>query len=105
MWKDRGVGKRLSVEVGVEIVTDAIPNSIGITFFAMVVLAIMKATLVGHGLLLKDPRLAVGTVNIFNVLFFHFAPSMRINSQLILHFLQVLWVCTKAAHKWYLYNI
>ena len=40
-----------SVEVGVKIVTDAIPNSIGITFFAMIVLAIMKTTLVGHGFL------------------------------------------------------
>ncbi|MGD9270635.1 MAG: hypothetical protein PVH08_06160 [Syntrophobacterales bacterium] len=43
--------KGLSVEVGVKIVTDAIPNTIGITFSAMVVLAIMKATLVGHGFL------------------------------------------------------
>jgi hypothetical protein len=41
----------LSVEVGVEIVADAIPNSIGITFSTMVVLAIMKATLVGYGFL------------------------------------------------------
>ena len=41
----------LSVEVGVKIVTDAIPNTIGITFFTMVVLAIMKATLVGYGFL------------------------------------------------------
>jgi hypothetical protein len=39
------------VEVGVEIVTDAIPNTIGITFPAMIVLAIMKATLVGYGFL------------------------------------------------------
>ena len=41
----------LSVEVGVKIVSDAIPNSIGITFSTMVVLAIMKATLVGYGFL------------------------------------------------------
>ena len=39
------------MEVGVEIVADAIPNTIGITFPAMIVLAIMKTTLVGHGFL------------------------------------------------------
>jgi hypothetical protein len=43
--------KVLSVEVGVKIVTHAIPNTIGITFSTMVVLAIMKATLVGYGFL------------------------------------------------------
>ena len=41
----------LSVEVGVKIVTDAIPNTIGITLSAMVVLAIEEATFVGHGFL------------------------------------------------------
>jgi hypothetical protein len=38
-----------SVEVGVKIMTDAIPNPIGITFSTMVVLAIYKATLEGYG--------------------------------------------------------
>jgi hypothetical protein len=42
---------KFSVEVGVKIVTDAIPNTIRITFFAMVMLAIMKTTLVGDGFL------------------------------------------------------
>jgi hypothetical protein len=41
----------LSVEVSVKIMTHAIPNTIGITFPAMIVLAIMKTTLVGHGFL------------------------------------------------------
>jgi hypothetical protein len=41
----------LSVEVGVKIVTHAIPNTIGITFPAMVVLAIYETTFVGHGFL------------------------------------------------------
>ena len=39
----------LSVQVGVKLVTHAIPNTIGITFFTMVVLAIDKATLEGYG--------------------------------------------------------
>jgi hypothetical protein len=43
--------KFCSVKVGVKIVTDAIPNTIGITFSAMVVLAIYEATFVGHGFL------------------------------------------------------
>ena len=41
----------LSVEVGIKIMTDAIPNTIGITFSTMVVLAIYEATFVGHGFL------------------------------------------------------
>ena len=45
------VGCVLSVEVGVEIVTDAIPYTIRITFSTMVVFAIMKTTLVGYGFL------------------------------------------------------
>jgi hypothetical protein len=43
--------KVLSVEVGVKIVTHAIPYTIGITFSAMVVLAIYETTFVGHGFL------------------------------------------------------
>jgi hypothetical protein len=50
MWENKKGGV-LSVEVGVKIVTNAIPHTIGITFPAMIVLAIMKATLVGHGFL------------------------------------------------------
>jgi hypothetical protein len=69
--------------------TDAIPNPIGITFSTMVVLAIEKATLVGHSFLYSYPHSTVGTVNIFNLLFFHFAVSMRIEIRLILHFLYV----------------
>jgi hypothetical protein len=45
------VGYVLSVEVGIKIVTHAIPNTIGITFFTMVVLAIYEATFVGYGFL------------------------------------------------------
>jgi hypothetical protein len=43
--------KVLSVEVGIKIMTDAIPNTIWITFFTMVVLRIYEATLVGYGFL------------------------------------------------------
>jgi hypothetical protein len=50
MWENKK-GEVLSVEVGVKIMTDAIPNPIGITFSTMVVLAIEKATFVGHGFL------------------------------------------------------
>jgi hypothetical protein len=75
------------VEVGVKIVTDAIPNPIGITFSAMVVLAIEKATFVGHGFLYWYPHSTVGTVYILNVLFIHAALSMRIGFKIIFHFL------------------
>jgi hypothetical protein len=49
--KKHRVGYILSVKVSIKIVTHTIPNTIRITFFAMVVFAIVKATLVGHGFL------------------------------------------------------
>jgi hypothetical protein len=48
MWKDERGGL---VEVGIKIMTDAIPNTIRITFFTMVVLRIYEVTLVGYGFL------------------------------------------------------
>ena len=43
--------KGLSVEIGIKIMTDAIPNTIRITLFTMVVLRIYEVTLVGYGFL------------------------------------------------------
>ena len=40
-----------SVEVGIKIMTHAIPNTIRITLFTMVVLRIYEVTLVGYGFL------------------------------------------------------
>jgi len=48
MWEDK---RGRLVEVGVKIMTHAIPNTIWITFFTMVVLRIYEVTFVGYGLL------------------------------------------------------
>jgi len=48
MWKDERGGL---VEVGIKIMTHAIPHTIRITLFTMVVLRIYEVTLVGYGFL------------------------------------------------------
>ena len=47
--REHRMGRGCSVQVGIKLMTDAIPNTIGITFFTMVVFAIYKATLEGYG--------------------------------------------------------
>jgi hypothetical protein len=45
------VGKDISVNVEIDIMTHAIPNTFGITFPAMVVLTVNKSVLVVNGFL------------------------------------------------------
>jgi len=48
MWEDK---RGRLVEIGIKIMTDAIPNTIRITLFTMVVLRIYEVTFVGYGFL------------------------------------------------------
>ena len=74
----------------IRVVTQAIPITTGITFLAVVVLSIQKPVFVVDCLVQTYPRPTVGTVNIFNFLFFHDLVIMTMNMQLIHHFLYAL---------------
>jgi len=72
------------------VVTQAIPITLGITVLAVIVFTVQEPVFIVNCLVPKYPCPTVGTVNIFNFLFFHDAVSMRMKVQLILHSLYVL---------------
>ena len=74
----------------IRVVTQAIPITPGITFSAVIVLAIQKPVFVVNCFVQTYALPTVGTVNIFNFLFFHDSLRMKMNMQLIHQFLYVL---------------
>jgi hypothetical protein len=71
--------KGLLVDIHIHMMTHTIPNPLGITFPAVVVLTVNQVVLVIYGFILAHPGPAVGTVNILNVFFFHENPKIKIN--------------------------
>jgi len=59
------------MDVHVHMMTHAIPNALGITVPAMVVLTVNKVVLVVNSFLFTHPSPTVCTVNILDVFFFH----------------------------------
>jgi late competence protein required for DNA uptake (superfamily II DNA/RNA helicase) len=88
--KERGRHSVQSMHLKICVVTQAIPITPGITFLAVVVLSIQKPVFVVDCLVQTYPRPTVGTVNIFNFLFFHDGVSTKMKMQLIHHFFYVL---------------
>jgi hypothetical protein len=70
--------KGLSVDVHVHMVTHTIPNPLGITLTAVVVLAVNKVVFVVNGFIFTHPSPTVRAIDIFNILFFHYDSKTKI---------------------------
>jgi hypothetical protein len=59
------------MDVHIHMMAHAIPDPLGITLPAVIVLTVNKVMLVVNGLFFTHPHPAVRTVNILDIIFFH----------------------------------